>query len=354
MSARDRAAAQVTAPRRFPRGRAWLLALALFGGACAGPRQGEDLSAPAAGRSGSLPEDAVRTEYGLDEFDRLWNFGDPVKTRAAFQSLIPQAEANGDPAITASLYSQIARTHSLVREFPLAHEWLDRAEAIAPDGDDVARVRIALERGRTYNASGVTAKAVEQFQNAEAMASRLVAAGDLPAEYHWIDALHMLGIADDPERAIEWSERAIAAAESAQTARARRWLAPLYNNLGWTYHDLGRYEEALGVFERALAAHIQFGTPNSIRIAKWAVARTYRSLGRIEEALAEQQLLYAEYARSEEGRNPYVCEELAECLWTLGRRDEAARYYREALPGLEAQSAYVEAERIERARERGR
>lgn len=340
--------------RGGPRGRVGVLALALFAGACAGPRSGGDASAPENRDNRKLPTDAVRTDYGLDEFDRLWNFGDLVATRAAFESLVPQAEANGDPALTASLYSQIARTHSLVREFPLAHEWLDRAEAIAPGGDSVARVRIALERGRTYHSSSVTAKAVEQLRNAEAMASRLVAAGNPPAEYHWIDALHMLGIADDPERAIEWSERAIAAAESAQTARARRWLAPLYNNLGWTYHDLGRYEEALGVFERALAAHIEFGTPNSVRIAKWAVARTYRSLGRIEEALAEQQLLYAEYARSEEGRNPYVCEELAECLWTLGRRDEASRYYREALPGLEAQSAYVEAERIERARKRGR
>jgi tetratricopeptide (TPR) repeat protein len=72
--------------------------------------------------------------------------------------------------------------------------------------------------------------------------------------------------------------------------------------------DLGRYEEAQEHFVRALAADEERGEPERIRIARWAVARGLRCMGRLEEALAIQQRLV------EQGpEDPYVFEGWPSC-----------------------------------------
>jgi tetratricopeptide (TPR) repeat protein len=54
-----------------------------------------------------------------------------------------------------------------------------------------------------------------------------------------------------------------------------------------------------------------------------------RALGRIEEALAMQQALFAEYQQSLE-EDGYVSEELGECLLALGRPAEARPHFQYA------------------------
>jgi tetratricopeptide (TPR) repeat protein len=166
--------------------------------------------------------------------------------------------------------------------------------------------------------------------------------------YH-IDALHMLAIVEPGEPGLAWNLRALDVAEQSIQPDGRRWRGSLLNNIGWTFHDMGRYHQALEMFERALAVRRQVGTPTSIRIAAWAVARAQRSLGNVAEALRMQQQLAQELEAAGE-TDGYVDEELAECLLALGREDEAAPHFRRAHELLAADSWLADKEPARLAR----
>jgi tetratricopeptide (TPR) repeat protein len=161
----------------------------------------------------------------------------------------------------------------------------------------------------------------------------------------------MLALAEaDPALQAEWNERGLGLAEKSSDALARRWRAPLLNNLGWTRHGEGRFAEALAVFERALAAREEMGVPGSIRVARWCVARTLRSLGRIDEALAAQQALETAMAEAGAPADGFVHEEIAECLVALGRAEEARPWYAQAHAALAQDPWFAEAEPARLAR----
>jgi tetratricopeptide (TPR) repeat protein len=188
---------------------------------------------------------------------------------------------------------------------------LREAESLA-GSSDVASARIDLERGRKLRSSGDGPAAVPLFEAAfeRARTSR-----------QWFlaaDAAHMAAIADEPA-AVKWTERGleVAAAEPA----AAYWEGPLLNNLGWHYYERGEYESALDAFERALVARERDpDRPVEIEIARYAVGKTLRALGRAEEAAA---LLEQCIANSEP--DFYFHDELAEIYKELGRNDEGER-----------------------------
>jgi tetratricopeptide (TPR) repeat protein len=149
----------------------------------------------------------------------------------------------------------------------------------------------------------------------------------------------------DPALQATWTERALAMAEASADPLARRWRASLLNNMGWTRHGEARYDEALDLFDRALAAREERGDIGPIRIARWCVARTLRSLGRVAEALAAQVNLEAEIEDDiEAGPDGFVYEEIAECLVALDRAPEAAPWYGRAYAILNEDPWFVEAE----------
>lgn len=276
----------------------------------------------------------------MKDWFELWDFSDPAATEAAFRSLEPDYADLGSDKL-AELRTQIARTHSLRRQFEEAHAILDGV-ANTPSLEPRTRIYLHLERGRTYNSAGDLEEARSEF----------VLAGELAQERGMddlaIDALHMLGIVDRGETSLKWNRQAIALAESSSDSRARRWLASLFNNLGWSLHDLGRYVEALDAFERAVPVRIERGEPEPLRVARWAVARSKRSLGRFEEALSEQLSL------SQDGpMDGYVQEEIAENLASLGRHREAANHFGEAhrLLSEDAWLTQQEPERLGRLKE---
>ena len=121
--------------------------------------------------------------------------------------------------------------------------------------------------------------------------------------------------------------------------------------MGWARHEAGDYDEALSLFQVALEERRREGTANQVRIARWCVARCLRSLGRLEQALAEQQALAAEL-EAEGDVDGYVDEELGECLLALGRSDEARPYFSHAYAELSGNSEIRanEPERLERLR----
>lgn len=272
-----------------------------------------------------LPANAAR------DFDTQWNYGDPAATETAFGELLPAAREGDDPLYLAELLSQLARTHSLRGTFDKAHALLDEAEAIlakaggACAGPSVARARILVERGRCWNSSGNPKRSVPLFAKA------LEVAREAGSDFHALDAMHMLGIAAPGNEALAWNEKAIAAAEASKSARTQKWLGALYNNTGWTLFEKGEHAKALVYFERDAAWRKARGA--SDLISRWSAAKAKRMLGRVEEALAEQRDLLAAYESKGE-TDGFVFEEIGECLWTLGKHDDAKPWLAKAYTAL--------------------
>lgn len=285
---------------------------------------------------------------GADDFDRLWDYGDPAGSEARFREALAATHLGAGAERELGIATQIARALGLQGRFAEGHAELDRIEGRLAGASSVAGVRALLERGRLHHSSGDPARAVPLFEEALARAERL------GAEYHAVDAAHMLGIAvSPPAEALAWNRRAIAMAEGAADPRARGWLGALLNNTAWLLHDGGDPAGALVLFERALSLRRATGAQPALRIAAWSVARCLRTLGRTEEALARQRAILAgEDADPGAANDGFIAEEIGECLWALGERSESRVRLREAAERLAA-IPWVARERVEDLRRRG-
>ncbi len=279
------------------------------------------------------------------DIDDLWDFSDPARSEAKFLAALAEAE---DESLAAEIQTQIARTYSLRRQFDEAHETLDVVASVLPRVDPRVEVRYLLERGRTWNSSGVKDKAREVFLAAFDAGKRV---GD---DNLVVDAAHMMAIVEEPEAALEWNLLGFRIVDQTQQEKARKWIGALSNNIAWTYHDTGDYETALQYFEKGLEYRRTVGAEPGLRIARWAVARCLRSLLRVEESLAEQMAIkdhyYPGYSFGSQDMDGYVVEEIAECLYALGRHDEARPYFGAAAELLGKDDWFVanEAKRLER------
>lgn len=281
------------------------------------------------------------------DFDSAWNFDHPAETEEKFRTLLA-ANEGADAAWRAEVLTQIARSEGLQRQFTAAHATLDRALALIADPHGRANVRYLLERGRVYNSSGQPRTACPIFVRALELAR---AVGE---DNYAVDAAHMLGIADEPERRFGWNCEALDMAERCAEPRARRWRGSLHNNIGWGWYDAGKYDEALASFQAALACRIEEGAKADIRIAHWCIARTLRSLGRVDESLAMQRELLRQF-EADGDHSGYVKEEIGECLLELNHVDKARPFFREAHAFL-SQDIWLNANepaRLERLRRLG-
>jgi len=252
------------------------------------------------------------TTVPLAELDRLWDFDDPEGSERRFAELVPRARDEHDGAFLAECLTQLARARGLLGRFDEADATLDDSEAVLRADDARACARILLERGRVANTAEREGRGRACFLASWDVAR---AAGE---DALAVDAAHMLGIVEPPELGWEWNERGMDLARSSPDPAARRWIASIANNMGWARHDAGAHGEALELFTLALAERQRQDDPRRTRIARWCVARCLRSLGRTEEALAEQRALAAELEAVGE-TDEHVTEEIGECLRELGR-----------------------------------
>ncbi len=260
----------------------------------------------------------------IPDIDSIWDFNDPAGTEAAFRELLLETEAVQDKAHHAELLSQLARAQGLQQKFDEAHATLDQAEGLIGPDMHRAVVRVLLERGRITNSSGKPGESITIFQQT---LNKADAAG---LEYYAVDAAHMLGIVTKGDASIEWNEMALALAESADDPRARKWIEVLCNNLGWTYHGLGRHDEALKMFETQLPLLQGEGQEKNMGICRWSIAKMYRHLGRVDEALVMQMELLDCPGRQGNTSEGYTREEVGECLLALHREDQAAPHFARA------------------------
>jgi tetratricopeptide (TPR) repeat protein len=269
------------------------------------------------------------------EIDAIWDFGQPLATRERFQALLSDHPESGD-----EIRTQIARTLGLDRQFDEALQLLNQVDA---SKSTVVSLRRDLELGRLRNSQQDKAGSIPYFESA---LNAAVAAGE---DFYAVDAAHMLGIATTGEESLRWNEEAIRLVGNSSDPRARKWAGSLLNNTGWTYHEMGDFAAALQKFEAALEFQEQQGDPEKIRIARWCIARTLRSLGRLDDALAMQREL-------EQGKEDgYVWEEIAEILHAQGKTEASRPYFARAHAelSLDAWLTANEAARIERLRELG-
>jgi tetratricopeptide (TPR) repeat protein len=238
-----------------------------------------------------------------------------------------------------ALMARQARRAGLSGQFEDGHRILDEAEDLAGSPGD--RARIAIERGRLENSAGSPQSAVPFFLDAWNKAS---AAGDHDLA---VDASHMLAIVCDLEIAEQWTAKAFDYIDS--HFAGDHWRGVLHHNIGWTYFEANRFDDALESFRKDEAIRMVSGPPQTVKIARYAIVRTLRAMGRRGEAveLGERVVKEAEVAGD---RAPYICEELAECHAALGNAQKAALFAKLALDSLENDPSFArnEPERLNR------
>jgi tetratricopeptide (TPR) repeat protein len=114
-----------------------------------------------------------------------------------------------------------------------------------------------------------------------------------------------------PTASWRWTERGIELAEAEEGARY--WIGPLLNNLGWEHYEAGEFAVAL---------------------ARYAVGKTLRALGRADEAIRQLEQA-VEWADDHGAPDGWFHEELALAYESAGRTDDARSQAHRAIPLLE-------------------
>jgi tetratricopeptide (TPR) repeat protein len=277
-----------------------------------------------------------------DRLREFWDFDDLAATEGRLRDQLARETTDQGRA---EVLTQLARVRGLHGDFDAGERLIEEAAATAGDSQ-IALAYVELERGRLRRSSGNVEASLPLFESAFGRS--------LEALHYFIavDAAHMAALASpDREGIVAWTERGVELAESHTSARY--WLGPLLNNLGWEYYEAGDFELALDAFQRALTA--REANPESrapIEVARYAVGKTFRALGRSAEAvpLLQQATTWAIESGAPDG---WFHEELAEEYAAVGRDDEAHEHARLALPLLlEADPSIAEdAERSVRLRQ---
>lgn len=266
------------------------------------------------------------TAMAKEPINKLWDFSDPKLSESRFRGRLAEEEKENAPLVERmEILTQVARAEGLQQKFKEAHKTLDTVEATLPLlGSTLVETRYHLERGRAFNSSGNKEKAKEEFLKALESGKKGV------HDYFAIDAVHMMGIADEPAKQLEWTERGIAMAEASSEDRAKLWLGTFYNNSGWTYFGIGEYQKALDLFIKNQKFAESRNNIKNVQIAKWCQAKMYRFLKQLDTSLSIQRELEKAMQDKTMDEDGYVYEEIAECLLAQGKANDAKPYFKRA------------------------
>jgi tetratricopeptide (TPR) repeat protein len=277
------------------------------------------------------------------KIDSLWDFGAVAESEARFREILDGARKHEDQSYLVELLTQIGRAQGLQANFDAAHATLDEAESLLESNMQRARVRLFLERGRTFNSSKKQEEALPLFQKALELA---LAENE---EFLSVDAAHMLGIAAPLDKRIEWNKRALEMAQASEDERAQGWVGSLYNNLGYYYMEDGHYARALDYFELLLAHTQEKGDEDFANVAGWFIAKVHRLTENYEEALKGQIDLLKKNAQAAKS-DAYVFEELGEIYLALGNAEKRANFFQLAYDAFTTDERYVYEVKFEQER----
>lgn len=257
----------------------------------------------------------------MKDFDARWNYSDPAATELVFKEAWNNRNRE-DADYELQLTTQIARTYSLQRKFDEAHQLLNTINRADLKQYPIAEIRYYLERGRTFNSSGKKQEAMDAFHSAASIALQH------NADFYYVDALHMLGIADSTDASLQWNVKAIEIAEASKDERAKNWLGSLYNNTGWTWFDLKEYEKAKALFTKCFIWNKNKNRVEASRIAQYSIAKCLRMQEKNDEAMT---ILHQLEQEKDDG---YVFEELAENYLAIKKETQAASYFKKTHQAL--------------------
>lgn len=227
-----------------------------------------------------------------------------------------------------------ARAKGLSGDFAGGHVLLDTAATIAGEGGE-ALAMIAIERGRLFNSAGSPGEALPFFETSWKLAQ---AAGNHDLA---VDAAHMMAIASPLPAAADWTRKALAYMDANPASPI--WRPMLHHNLGWTYFEAGRFEQALASFIREERLRKQSGSAQALKISRYAVIRTMRALGQIDEAIDIGEMAVA-MADRENDPAPFIYEELAECHAANGNEERARYFAKRAHDALAVDTGFAKSE----------
>ena len=277
----------------------------------------------------------ISQEPTTNVFD-LWDFGDPAASEERFRDA---ADGATNDEVEGLALTQLARAQGLQNKFDEARATLEIAKNLIGDGGTVAKAQYWLELGRIENSSGNAAAAMPHFANAMLLADALGEA------YATLDAAHMLAIAAPLEEQPMYGESALEMLNASSDERAKRWVGPIVNNLGWAYMNLKQPAKALPCFRQSLEFRISQGTETPIRIARYALGCVLRAVGENDEALS---VLHEALGMG--GSVGYIEEEIGECLCALGREEEARPFFAQAHTKLSSKTDLSESDPARLAR----
>lgn len=256
----------------------------------------------------------------MDPLD-LWDVDDTAGSLERFRQLERDATVAAEKAFA---LTQVARALGLQGDYANGKATLAEADRLMPDvGKE--RAQYWLELGRIQNDEHNPTQALSCFQKAVELAR--VA----KEEYLMVDAAHMIAIVVPKENQPERAEFALALAHKASKAKTRQWIGPIANNLGWTYMDLGQPEKAVDSFMEALAHRLTQKERTPIRLARYALGCALRASLQLDEAVS-----VLNQALAMGGSLGFIEEELAECLFSLGKAEQAKSLYEAAYNKLKA------------------
>ena len=290
----------------------------------------------------------------LPNFDAMWNFQHPDSTEVIFTEMLKgmkgSSESSYDAEYHAELLTQIARTQGLQGKFIQAHATLDSVKSMLNKNMKTAQIRYLLERGRVFNTSG-------EWEISKPLFFKAFEFGvENNLDIYTLDAAHMMGIVEPPDKQLDWSLKALKIAEETSDTNCKGWLGSLYNNIGWTYHDLKEFDQALSYFQKGYDWRMEVGDKRGARIAKWAFGRCLRSLGENDKALKLQNEIATELEKNNLPNDGYVFEELAELYLLNGDKELANKNFKLAYKELSKDGWLIknEPERLKRLKELGK
>ncbi|MGK5083273.1 hypothetical protein WDW37_08195 [Bdellovibrionota bacterium FG-1] len=271
----------------------------------------------------ALPDE---TKDKLMDLDQLWNLAEPQVAEASYRGLLAAAESLSGPdrGYLVDLYTQIARAEAAQGKALEAHFSLEKAQHLLEEQETDYRVSVKirwlLETGRLNVLERTPSQARPHFVQAWTLA---INSGE---DYLAVDLALMMAAIEPQKVQQEWIMRAIQLVENSSQNRVKRWLGSVYSALGWKQFGLRQYEAALAVFQKALGHLKIHGSKREVFVAQWSIGKVLRVMGRLDEALVIQHTLLSEQGLggTRDGR---LFEELAECLQTLKRSDEAQPYF---------------------------
>lgn len=262
------------------------------------------------------------------EFDREWNYRDPIATEQKFLDYQDILTDHEDPTLLPQLFTQLARCRSLMRDKEGCESYLSSAlssiEALDKPQQIVPRIRYHLERGRLLNVLLLDDRGSADF---------LIAwneAVNNACDFYAVDAAHMLGIITVGDESLDWNYKAMRFAEQSQDMKAKSWLGALYNNIGWTLHGMERYEDALECFLKDEVWYRERHRHEEALIAHWSMSKMLRLLDRPDEALRELYVIAEERKERKLPNDGYLSEEIGECLLAKGQVDHSAPFFASA------------------------